>query len=448
MAARVRRRMAPRERLAGSYRLLLGLVALCASSACSSPPPQGPVEHPNIVLVIGDDHGYPYYGFMGDKTVRTPNLDRLAREGTLFTTAYVTASKCEPSLRSLLTGREPFPRGDPRKPVPGAKKPGPPSQETLPGLLAQRGYASFQAGKLWQGSFSRAGFTEGTKTGNDQGSPVQRWMGGVEGLRVGRETMQPVFDFIDRHKDGPFFLWFAPMLPHRPWDAPREIRERYAGLELSESARAYYANISRFDDALGELVAYIDEKGLRARTLIVYLSDNGFRQGPQDHFSPEEEHRGKGTMSEFGFRTPLIFNWPGHITAGVVRTDLVSSLDLFPTLLDYAGVPAPPDRVGMDLRTMLEKGTPVPRAALIGHMDSVRSHEEKASDKVEVSDAYFLRDSKWHYVWYPKLGNDQLYDVENDSAEQKNVLGDHPEVVAELRSKIERWRDEAKAPSP
>src|SRR5690606_25801320 len=249
-----------------------------------------------------------------------------------------------------------------------------PPTATLPGVLASAGSASFQAGKSCMPSAAFAGFTEGTKPPPVKGNPFTRMMGGTDGLAVGRTTMAPVYDFIDRHADQPFLLFFAPSLPHRPWDASEEYRARYAAVadRLTPSALAYYANISRLDDVVGELVAYLEEQGLRSRTLIVYFSDNGFQQDPEDEFVPAKLDHAKDSMSEMGWRTPLIFNWPGHVPAGVVRKDLVSLNDLFPTLLDYAGVTTTRELPGIDLRSAIEQGTPVPRTELIGAMERVR----------------------------------------------------------------------------
>ena len=415
-----------------------GLVALALAAGCSSPSPPAAADRPNVVLAIGDDHGYPYFGFMGDGIVRTPNLDRLAEGGVVFTTAYVAASVCEPSLRALLTGAEPFAR------LPRSFSEVMQPSNTLPGLLGQHGYSSFQAGKLWQPSYRRAGFTDGTKGEKLEGGGFERAMGGRAGLAVGRSTMQPVYDFIDRNERAPFLLWFAPMLPHRPWNAPEKVLARYDAVarELSPSALAYYANISRFDDALGELVDYLDRKGLRSRTLIVYLSDNGFQQGPQETFAPESLDHAKDSMAEMGFRTPIIFNWPGHIPAGVVRDDLVSSLDLFPTLLDFAGVPRPADRVGIDLRPALERGAAVPRTEIVGVMLRTRPISVGQPPKPQARRAYFVRSARWHYAQYAEEGTEQLFDLKTDPRELHDVVTDHPEEAQGFRERIERWQSE------
>ena len=410
------------------------LLTACAGD--SSPPADAP---PNIVLIVGDDHGYPYSGFMGNTIVKTPNLDRLASAGVVFTSAYATAPVCEPSLRSLLTGWPPFSRDATRLFPAGLNR-----AETLPGLLGRRGYASFQAGKLWLPDYASAGFTEGTKAEPLEGEAMDRFMGGMSGLAVGRTTMKPVLDFVDRHQGTPFFIFFAPMLPHRPWDAPPQLLARYRGLagELGADTLSYYANISRLDDAVGELVAHLDRTGLRRRTLIVYCSDNGFQQEPHQPFAPATAHA-KGGMGELGFRTPLVFNWPGRIPAGVVRHDVVSLLDLFPTLLAYAGVEEPTKRPGIDLRQALETATTVPRTALVGSVMQIRPPNPTASDG-PTARAYFVRSTKWHYVQYPDHQIEQLFAADSGPA-ARDVAAARPNVVRKLRARIDRWKLEVPA---
>lgn len=421
----------PRVRRFAALLAAIGAVVVAVGGCTSSGP-----ERPNIVFVVADDLGYPYAGFMGDPIVRTPHLDRLAAGGVVFTTAYATASTCEPSLRSLLTGKEAFTRG-PDSPVGKEMDPA----TTLPGLLGGAGYATYQAGKFWQDSFPRAGFAEGTKGDKVEGGAFEKMMGGRAGLEIGRKTMKPVFDFIDRNEDEPFFLFYAPNLPHRPWNAPKKYWKPYAAVakQLSPSTLAYFANITWFDEGLGELMDYVDAKGLRSRTLFVYVTDNGFRQEGMDTFAPEKLDHAKDSMGDMGFRTPLIFNWPGKIPAGVVRDDIVSLLDVFPTLLDFAGVAIPGGLPGLDLRAAIEQGTPVARTELIGAVQRVRPVTVGGPPKPTAHRAYFLRTPQWHYALYPESKTEQLFDVKADPREKNDVAASHPAEVAEFKQRIERW---------
>lgn len=428
--------------------LLLALLGLLVGACTSAPEPPAPAPSPstappsnperevagpppNIIYIIGDDLGWPYHSFLGDDIVRMPNLDRLAREGTVFTNGYVTASVCNPSLRSLRTGVPAFGRRG------GGTAGSVPAENSLPALLATRGYASLQTGKFWASDFLAAGFTEGTKVRTNGKKPP--WMGDEEG--IGRKTMQPVFDFIERHQNEPFFLWFAPKLPHRPWNAPRHFRRLYADrrAELSPDTLSYYANISWLDKVVGELLAFLDAKGLQSRTLIVYLSDNGYGPRPEDGLAVAPWKGAKGTTSDLGFRTPIVFHWPGRIPGGVVRDDLVYTLDLFPTILGYAGVEPPTNRPGLDLREALA-GAPGPREEIIGFMDAVRIFDPDDLPPGNKSNAFFLRNARWHYVWAPSEETELLFDIADDPFEQKNLAAEQPEVARELRARIDAWR--------
>jgi uncharacterized sulfatase len=417
------------------------------------------IDRPNIVLVIGDDHGYRDAGFMGNDLVQTPHLDRLAAEGTVFTTAYNSGSACRPSLFTLLTGLGPYPleRWRLRRTNMGRGRKDPNhilDLQTLPGLLTLRGYRSFQAGKHWEGSWRQAGFTAGTKDRNLRGPVVIRMSGGEKGLAVGRTTMQPVWDFLEDEPTEPFLLWFAPMLPHIPMNAGPEIRSRYAGAELSPSALAYYANISWLDDAVGQLVAKLEDLSLLERTLIVYVSDNGWDNDPQDDHREGRGRnlggeRGKMSMRELGFRTPIIFHWAGHVPAGRVRHELIPTADLFPTLLGYAGLATPPGREGIDLRPAIASDAALPVRTIYGYMGRALSPAISATEanwrKLRRS-AFFSRSERWHYFYFPAQADrslpriEQLYDLRDDPLEEREISSSHPEVTRQLQSEIEAWR--------
>jgi uncharacterized sulfatase len=429
------------------------------------------VERPNIVLIIGDDHGYPDFGFMGSAYVETPHLDRLAEEGTVFTHGYNTASLCVPSLRTLLTGLYPHQfvlrrrvlssLGLWRSPRDWIRE-----YATLPRQLAERGYASFQAGKFWEGDYAAAGFTDGMLK---PGQPLKH---GGQGRWLGRRVpLDPVYEFIDAHADQPFFLWFAPMLPHVPHNAPSKYRRHYAGRGLAASAIAYYANITRFDDLVGELISYLEGAGLRKRTLVVYLADNGWEQEPHKAIPRMMGgKRGKGSLYEMGVRTPVVFSWPGVVPGGVLSDAFVSTVDLFPTLLDYAGAPQRSERPGRSLRPLIQEGKawwrkrviglrsyrrpadeppPDPEEPLTEFEEDAPELEEPASETEEPETgrrgrlirerSYFLRDRDWWYIRHETRDVDRLYDVRKDPGAERDLAAQHPELVEQLRRQVLGW---------
>jgi uncharacterized sulfatase len=442
----------------------VALVALMSTGERTEPP-----EVPNIILIIGDDHGWPYFGFMGHEIVKTPNLDALAEEGVVFPYGYTTASTCRPSLRSLLTGLHPLQWRAKRQVLRAQGRGGPGYDRiqdfvTLPRRLAERGYASFQGGKYWEGSYRAGGFSDGMKQPIDEAT-LRKWgriqsKAGADSLELGRTTMQPLWDFLDAHRDAPFFVWFAPKLPHTPHDPPAKYLELYRDENLSDAARKYYANITRFDDKVGELVTRLEKLGLRDETLLVYLADNGWEQDPSAT-NPVKQlggPKGKSSMYELGFRTPIIFNWPGRLPRGRRPGDLVSGVDLFTTLLDFAGLEPPPDRTGINLRPSMLAGGMSSRKAVIGSMSALRPPQRTpaAIPKTEESlvryeRAYFFRDESWHYIWYAdseKFGDrdaEELYLIDEDPREERNVVGAHPELSKRFREQIQRWIEDVTA---
>lgn len=397
--------------------------------------PARPVDgRPNIILMIGDDHGYPYFGFTGHPTVQTPNLNALAESGTLFTRVHTTASTCPPSLNTLLTGLYPTQFQSRMKQLRRTGHAGLRKHrasafvETLPRVLAQRGYVSFQAGKFWDGSATQAGFTDGTVT------ELEASHHGGDAT-FGRDSIEPALRFIDSNLDRPFFLWFAPMLPHTPFNAPERYRASYVDAKISATAKSYYANCTWFDDLVGQLLRHLEERRLSENTLVVYISDNGWDQ-PEKGLGPGD--KGKDTMHEQGFRTPLIFRWPGRVPAGRVFDRFVSAVDVFPTLLSFAGATeVPPGRLGIDLRPLIEGGDAPIRNELVGRM-----HRKV---KRAAIDSYYLTNGRWHYIWNALDDEEELFDKKRDPEEQVNVRDSHPEVARELRERIKSWEREAVA---
>lgn len=199
-------------------------------------------QPPNVVFIISDDHSWTDYGFMGHPQVETPHLDRLAKQSAVFTRGYVPTALCRPALATLITGKYAYQHkisgNDPAllPQMKGARRGAEPEEyrklreklisqidqhPTLPRLLAEKGYLSHQSGKWWEGNYRRGGFTQGMT----RGFPQSGGRHGDDGLKIGREGMQQVTDFIDQAvADGkPFFTWYAPFLPHSPHNPPQRL---------------------------------------------------------------------------------------------------------------------------------------------------------------------------------------------------------------------------------
>jgi uncharacterized sulfatase len=408
-------------------------------------------ERPNIVMIVGDDVGWDHFGFMGSETIKTPHLDLLAEQGMVFTHGYTTASICRPSLRSMLTGLHPYQwnvrvRALARE---GIHRPDIERIElfqTLPRLLAERGYASFQGGKFWEADHVIAGFTDGMQKPGDR-MATHASQGRYLGRTIG---LEPVETFVDAHRDEPFFLFLAPMLPHTPHDAV-EYRYLYDKEGISHRSKWYYATVTKFDAFVGDVVRLLVERDLRRRTLVVYLADNGWDQGPDftGGATPIDGPRGKKTAHELGFRTPIIFSWPGVVPGGVRSDVLVSAVDVFPTLLDAAGARVPDDRPGRSLWPTILENAPWKRERVIGWNKEARVEAGPAGrvpEKHGADRAFFLRDADWWYIWYKDRGVRELYDLRRDPHSLEDVSARHPERVAELQAAVETWAEEMAAP--
>ncbi len=415
--------------------LVVPLAALAALLVTAAPAVAQ--RRPNIVLLVGDDHTWTDAGFMGHPVVRTPNLDALAAGGTTFTQGQNPASVCQPSLRALLGAAHhdlwqsktaalstilgTIPR---RSEVVHFR--------TVPRELGRHGYRSWEGGKLWEGTFATAGFTHGLAT-----SISPNFFSSI-GDQFGREgwsdgtALAPLQSFLDETAGEPFFLWLAPMLPHAPFDAPAALRAPYQQLGLSPAEVGYYANVSWLDAFVGEVIAELTARGLRDDTLIVYVSDNGLELG-----NIGGSGRGKATLYELGTRTPVIFNWPGEIPAGVLRDDLVSTIDVPATLLDFAGADQITDGGGRSLRAGLETGAPTGRDKIVSHLTS----------SIPANDGYWVRTPSWRYV-AASDGREELYAIATDPFEQHDVAAAHPELLAEFRDDVLAWRQQSQAGAP
>lgn len=331
----------------------LGLLLWLAIAVTAQP------STPNIVFIISDDHGWQDYGFMGHPHIKTPNLDKLAAQSLVFSRGYVPTALCSPSLATILTGRYPHEHlitgNDPPAP-PGGNKNHPQyiadwdtmrsfvtTRPTLPRLLQQKGYVSLQTGKWWLGDYKNGGFTHGMS----HGDKARGGRHGDAGLEIGRSTMQPIYDFIGnaRRDQKPFFVWYAPMLPHDPHNAPQRLLAKYKDKAPDLETAKYWANVEWFDESCGQLLDYLDREQLSENTIVVYVTDNGWVQGPaRDSHSV----RSKRTPYDAGIRTPIMVRWPQHIKPRR-SPHLASSLDLLPTIVGAVKIPAPSGLPGVNL---------------------------------------------------------------------------------------------------
>ena len=421
------------------------VLAVCAGSGFALASDVRAATPPNIVLVIGDDHAWTDAGFMGHPQVRTPTLDALAAGGTVFTNVQLPASTCRPSLQTLLSGLHPTQWRAKKSAIEAdsAMKAVIPTREevvhyrTLPRELARRGYRSWQGGKMWEGSFAQAGFDAGSAPPGPFGpyqpsAPLGRENWDPERCGATRTRPDPcpaladLGRFLDGVGDAPFFLWFAPMLPHAPFDPPQEFTALYTGLGLDRDHVLYYAQVTRLDAVIAELLRELETRDLRRETLVIYVSDNGWQVG-QGRFV--RRGHGKATLHELGTRTPVIFHWPGHVPPGVRLDALVSSEALFPTILDYAGARQLPDRRGASLKPAIESGR-------LPGLDRYVSYYKSVAP---ANTGWFVRTPDWRYTSAID-GSESLYRIREDPLEATDVAADNPALLARFREDVRVWR--------
>ncbi len=418
----------------------IGAVGSWAAEPAATPTTGTSNKQPNVVMIVSDDQGWGDFGFMGHPEIRTPNLDRLAAEGAAFPNGYVPTSLCRSSLSTILTGQYAHQHGiccnDPPEGVDRSAMVL--SARTVPGILAERGYASLQTGKWWEGHYSNGGFTEGMTENRKNGRH------GDAGLLIGRDTMKPVFDFIDRcqTKSQPFFLWYAPMMPHTPHNPPAEILKKYQKPGRDEKVAKYWAMCEWFDQTCGALLDHLDANKLSDNTLVVFVVDNGWIQYTGPNRNPgraQFETRSKLTPYDGGLRTPVILRWPGQTKPGVYK-DLVSTIDLAPTMLTACGVAPDADLPGLSLLDVGAGGKSLKRDAVFGE---IFQHTAAAVGKPGLSLTHrWVREGDWKLIRFDRPPKPpELYDVNADPTEERNLAPMHPDRADRLAQRIDQWWD-------
>ncbi len=434
--------------------VLTSLICLCAIAG-PGPHAQTP---PNILLIISDDHAWTDYGFMGHRTVKTPSIDRLAASGTLYTRGYVATAVCRPSLATLLTGRYPHEHGITGNDPPGGRKTmnDPVARaamvdvfrrnEVLPAMLAAKGYVSLQTGKWWEGNPRDAGFTAAMT----HGDVARGGRHGDEGLKIGRGGLQPIYDFVESATGRPFFIWYAPFLPHTPHTPPERLLKKYEASGVAAPVARYYAMIEWLDETVGDLLDHLDRKKLSDNTVVVYLADNGWIQPPDP--KPAQPTRAKMSPYDAGTRTPIIVRWPGRAAVARDDTRLAGSIDILPTLLKAAGIAPPAGLRGIDL---LDRGAMAGRKEVFGSL-FVHTAVHVANPIANLKYRYAVREDGWKLILPFTPNRDatlmidgrtadwtrfepELYNVLNDPREERNLAAERPELAKELRASMDRW---------
>lgn len=414
---------------------------------------------PNIVVLLCDDLGYGDLGCFNAKDIKTPHLDQLAADGLKLTHYYSPMPVCSPSRAGLLTGRNPNRLGIRDWIPPGSGIYLRPGEVTIPQLLKKAGYKTCHVGKWHLNSKTDgseptpgdAGFDHWMYTQNNaapshlnpknfvrNGQPV----GPTEGLSS-HVCVGEAISWLDTLKPGePFFLnaWFHET--HEPVASTPEFLDQYPQ-EQNSDRRQYLANATQMDAAVGKLLKYLDGKGLRENTLIVFTSDNGpetlnrYKNANRSYGSPGPLRGMKLHITEAGYRVPGIVRWPARIKPGQVSETPVGSIDLLPTFCAAAGVEVPKDRRldGADVSAVFE-GKPVARSQPL-----YWQYDFSIGQPWEVA----VRDGRWKLLADKKLERFALYDLSTDTGEATDLAAKEPDRVKAMAAQMRSLHAEINA---
>ncbi len=438
--------------------LLPALLGIGAAPAAEDPPP-------NFLLIVADDLGYADLGAYGGTRSRTPHLDRLAAQGIRFTDFHAMGPVCTPSRAALVTGRYPQRSNLEDLVRSGDRKGGLAlSEVTFAEVLRAAGYRTALFGKWHLGNTAQfspvlQGFDEfkGSAGGNvdyrshlGPDDELDWWKQNElrdEPGYITHLTTEDAIDFVVRNREHPFLLVVSYQAPHAPAQGPYDpVQRSPAGLkdeereaylarmnaEIPEAPRGaalddpFRAMVESLDAGVGRIVASLNELGLSERTFVMFLSDNGPTLGSASPFRGR-----KGGAWEGGHRVPAIARWLGHIEAGGVNGQLLSSMDLFPTMAKLAGAPLPANLEldGVDLAPTLFQQGPMPDRMLFWRYRDINMPLHRA-----------VRKGPWKLLLAG--GPPRLYNVGRDPAEKRTLTESEAERVAELKAAIEAWEQD------
>lgn len=451
------------------------LSVLCCVAVCVCG--EAAESQPNVIFIMADDLGVGELGCYGQTKIKTPAIDKLARQGVRFTQFYSGSPVCAPARCVLMTGKSPSHayirnNGDPKLPKLKEKygwefsgqNPIPASEVTIAEVLKTKGYATGAMGKWGLGHVGTTG--DPNKQGFDLffGYLCQRhahdhyprflWRNGEKVRYPGNdrqltgetysqdEFTREALEFIRDHQSEPFFLYLPAIISHLSIQVPEASLAKYEG-KLSEAPyqhngyhkhptprAGYAAMVTHLDDAVGQIVDLVDELGLAENTVIVFTSDNGpaaGRDGGTDstYFESTAGGRGrKGSVYEGGIRVPMVVRWPGHVPEGTTSDTVSAFWDILPTICDLTGASVPPESNGLSLLP-----------SFTGEGDQ-KQHEHLIWEFAGYGGQQAIRMGDWKGVRRDmKKGNRELalFNLADDPKESRNVAEEHPEIVRRMK---------------
>ncbi len=459
--------------------LLLFSALLAAPATAQKGLPNDAPGRPNIVFILADDLGWRDLGCMGSDLYQTPNLDRLAEQGMLFTDAYANCANCAPTRAALMSGMY-----APRTGVytVGSSARGPssahrvvpvlntttldPAVVTLAESLQSAGYTTGHFGKWHLGEGEAGPLAQGFDVnigGNHRGHPASYHSpyrnpdleDGPPGEYLTDRLTHEAIGFMQANRDKPFFLYLPYYTVHTPIQPRADLlaaAEARPPGTLHTHAR-YAAMVEALDENIGRLLAALDELELSDRTLVVFTSDNG-GMSPQTDAAPLRGS--KGMVYEGGTRVPLIVRWPGVTAAATRSSEPVITLDFYPTLVEAADGHMPEGQPidGLSLLPLFrESGASLGRDALYWHfpayLQGYRGMQEESHRRGwRATPCSVVRAGAWKLIRDYETGRDALYHLADDPGETRDLRQDRPDKHAELAALLEAWLDALDAPIP
>jgi arylsulfatase A-like enzyme len=418
---------------------LVTVIPICAQS-----------KKPNIVYIVSDDQGWKDVGYHGSD-IKTPNLDRLATNGTRLEQFYAQPM-CTPTRAALMTGRYPFRYGLQTAVIPSSHTYGLATDEyLLPQALREAGYTTAIVGKWHLGHADpkywprQRGFDYqyGPLIGeidyftHEQHHVVDWYRNNQVVKEEGYSTTLLGNDAVklinENDPSKPLYLYLTFNSPHTPYQAPQEYLDKYQNI-ADPSRRAYAASITAMDDQIGRVLDALDKKGTRENTIIFFQSDNGGTRNKM--FAGEGDmskivipcdngpyREGKGSLYEGGTRVIALANWPGHVRSGATVDGMIHVVDIYPTIAALAGASTTKAKPldGMDMWSTISEGKPSPRTEVIYNVEPFRAG---------------VREGDWKLIWRSPLPSSiELYNIPQDPSEKNNLAVQNPEKVIELQKR-------------
>ncbi len=435
---------------------------------------------PNVVLFLIDDLGQRDLGCYGSTFYKTPNVDRMAKDGLKFTDFYAACPVCSPTRASVLTGKYPQRVGitdwiPGRKDLPEQRLKRPQiknelalEEVTIAEALKKRGYATAHIGKWHLGGKgfepTRQGFDVNV-AGDHTGTPLSYFapfvnkagaqMPGLEKAEAGEYLTDRLAaeaeKFIDANKSSPFFLYLPHYAVHTPLRAPQALVDKYKVTPAhgKQSNATYAAMVESMDSAVGRVLKKLDDLKLSDNTLLIFTSDNGglaTLEGMQ--YAPTFNaplREGKGYLYEGGVRVACLMKWPGRIKPGTVTSEVACSIDLFDTILEATarGTKDQPDAVGTrDGRSLVPifGGEKMKERPIFWHYPHYANQGSRPGGAV--------RRGNWKLIEYYEDGRRELFDLSKDLSESRNLIAQKSDVATELAAELDKWRKEVGAQMP